>query len=160
MGGKPSRRSTGEHPFADTDEVFRAEMPSLLGHRERVIQQVFDRLGESGWDLDPYFDRLSLDEILANAIVHGNREDPTKIVTVRAFSTEDRWGVEIADEGTGFPWDEWMEMVKAPMDPSRPSGRGLALIAASGFKLHFLDHGRRVVMVRERGPRALPGEEE
>ncbi len=133
------------HPFDDRDEIFRREIPSRLDERGPVIDAVLERLEEEGCRPDPFFDRLSLDEILVNAILHGNRQDPEKKVTVRAFRSGDRWGFEVADEGKGFDWKKTVGA--GPPADERESGRGLALVL-SHADVHFLDGGTRVVVVR------------
>jgi anti-sigma regulatory factor (Ser/Thr protein kinase) len=140
-----------EHPFENADEVFYRQMPSRLENRQEIIDEVLGKLASLGCNLDPFFDRLFLDEVISNAVLHGNGADPRKMVTVRAFCQKDRWGFEVADEGPGFDWRAFLEKLEKPMDLARPSGRGLQLILASGAELHFLDGGRRVVVVRERG---------
>src|SRR5262245_57599102 len=141
-----------EHPFQNADEVFYRQMPSRLENRQEIIDEVLEKLSSIGCDPDPFFDRLFLDEVIANAVLHGNGEDPKKMVTVRAFCRKDRWGFEVADEGPGFDWKAFLEKLEK-LDLARPSGRGLQLILASGAELHFFDGGRKVVVVRKR---ALP----
>ncbi len=141
---------TENHPFTEADELFQMERPSRLENREEMIQEILTRLEQEGCNPDPYFDRLSLDEILSNAILHGNSQDPRKLVKVRVFSCKDRWGFEVSDEGKGFPWRDFLKKLKMPLDQTQESGRGLALVLFSGAELHFLDEGRRVVVVRHK----------
>ena len=138
------------HPFGAQDEISRVLMPSRLAERESAIQGILEKLAASGCKPDAFLDRLAIDELLANAVLHGNRGDPNKVVTIRAFCREDRWGVEVADEGPGFDWETFLRKLDEPKDPLRPSGRGLQLILASGAELHFLNGGSRVVFVRKR----------
>ena len=151
-GEPPGARqgSSSEHPFDARDEVFRDDMRSRLDEREPLAARVLARLEELGCRTDPYFDRLSIDEALSNAVVHGNRRDPRKTVSVRAFVRPERWGVEVSDEGEGFDWKAWLERLREGTDPYAMSGRGIALIIASGAEVVFLDGGRRVLIVRKR----------
>jgi hypothetical protein len=147
-----SPRASMAHPFADADEIYRGEMASRLDERERLIHEALRTLEESGCRPDPFFDRLFLDEMLSNAVLHGNREDPAKRVRLRAFRRGERWGVEVADEGPGFDWKAALRALAGPLDPARPTNRGLQLILAAGAELHFLDGGSRIIMVRRGGP--------
>jgi serine/threonine-protein kinase RsbW len=140
-----------EHPFAPADEVFQGEIPSRSKEREALVERVLAQLEAAGCEIDPFFDRLAIDEAIANAILHGNREDPRKKVSVRVFIRPDRWGVEVRDQGAGFAWQERFEAARNP-PLSGPSGRGLALLRASGAEIHFLDGGRCVVIARQRKP--------
>ena len=142
--------SRSEHPFAEDDEVFRESFPSRLEERDRVIEAALDSLEREGCPVDRFGDRLCLDELIANAIIHGNREDPSKSVTVRAFSGPRAWGFEVTDEGSGFDWQAWEENLETSNALLRPSGRGLAIVIGSGTDIRFLDGGRSVVAVRPR----------
>ncbi|MBI4603274.1 MAG: ATP-binding protein [Planctomycetes bacterium] len=137
------------HPFSESQVIFQGEIASRLEERERLIAQVLDKLREAGCRLDPFFDRLCLDEALANAILHGNRQDPAKKVTVRVFCAPRRWGVEVADEGQGYDWQRAVARARGGVD-FEPSGRGLGLILSSGADVCFFDGGRRLLMVRQR----------
>jgi Histidine kinase-like ATPase domain len=146
------------HPFTDADEIFRGEMPSNLDRRMAMVEDVLARLEAAGCKPDPFFDQLVLDEAIANAILHGNHEDPAKKVTVRAFRKADRWGVEVRNQGEGFSWQEQLDLATEPGSITGPSGRGLAMIRASGAELYFLDGGRCVVIVRGGGTPGVPRE--
>jgi len=84
-------------------------------------------------DVQPhfYYDlRLGLQEALANAALHGNKEDPTKNVKVNFIITPHRYLWIISDEGSGFRCRE-----KFAEDPStaedyaeRECGRGLMIL--------------------------------
>jgi anti-sigma regulatory factor (Ser/Thr protein kinase) len=136
-------------PFGGARETYRGEIASRMEERQKAIDGILGHLQESGLDPDAYFDRLCLDEALTNAIVHGNREDPAKKVRFRVFRGEDRWAVEIEDEGIGFDWPAVKKKIEEGLDPARPSMRGLAAIILSGAEVDFKDGGRRMVMIRK-----------
>ena len=142
-------RAAGEesHPFRDADEVFRSEIPSRLEERGPLIDAALERLASAGCHPDPFFDRLCLDEVLVNAILHGNGGSPEKKVTVRAFVSGKRWGFEVSDQGKGFDWERVLSRIGGP-DQGGRSGRGIALVVATGAEVHFLGGGARVVVVR------------
>ncbi len=104
--------STTSHPFTDADEIFSGQIASRLDQRDRLINEVLKKLKAAGCRPDPFFDRLSLDETISNAILHGNLQDPSKRVTVRAFSRKDCWGVEVADQGNGFDWKALLKKLR------------------------------------------------
>ena len=139
-----------QSPFTDADEVFRAEASSRLECREELIAGSLAALGARGCAPDPYFDRLCLDEAIVNAMLHGNQSDPAKKVRLRVFVREDRWGVEVADEGPGFDWKAAANRLQEANAAFASSGRGLGLIMASGAEVFFLDGGRRVLITRRR----------
>lgn len=140
------------HPFEDREEILRAQIPSVLAEREELIERALASLKDAGCAINPFFDRLFLDEIISNAILHGNRQDPAKVVTLRTFSSgKDRFGFEVEDQGPGFDFQKALGRIADPKDEDlhRENGRGIGLIVASGAEIHFLDGGRRVVVVRK-----------
>ena len=128
-------------------EIFACRMESHLGAREGVLRSIVEELNARGIAFDPHLHYLCLDEALINAVVHGNRDDPSKAVKVRVFLLEDGWGAEVEDEGAGFDWAKWQRRLRAGMDTSRTSGRGLELIFNSGAEVEFLDGGRRLRII-------------
>ena len=93
---------------------------------------------------------LALTEALANAVLHGNREDPDKKVHIcAACEAPDRFMLAVTDEGTGFD-------PVATGDPTAPDnlllnhGRGLLLIRHLMDETEFRLGGRQVVMRKQR----------
>jgi serine/threonine-protein kinase RsbW len=138
------------HPFREIEEIFSARIPSLLDRREALIFEALGKLKEAGVRPDPFFDRLILDEAITNAIIHGNAQDPAKTVTLRLFASEGRWGAEVIDEGEGFDWRAALEKADGPPPLVASSGRGILLMRKAGAELHFLEGGRRIVIMRKR----------
>ena len=137
-------------PLSDRDEVYQDSIDSRLAERDALIRRVLEAVEGAGVAVDRHFDRLCIDELLINAIVHGNGQDPTKKVTVRVFRSATHWGIEVADEGEGFDGEAQLRELRDLEVNLESSGRGLALIAATGAEIRFLDGGSRVRMVRRR----------
>jgi serine/threonine-protein kinase RsbW len=74
--------------------------------------------------------RLALEEAICNAIKHGHRHDPSKLVEIRYRIRETRFLVEVEDEGPGFVPSQVADAT-APENLERPSGRGLLLMRAN-----------------------------
>ena len=67
---------------------------------------------------------LAVREAVANAIKHGNQEDPDKRVEVECILTSDHVQVKIEDEGEGFD----LTSLPDPLNPEnllKTSGRGI-----------------------------------
>lgn len=125
----------------------------------QVINEVLDRLRESGWhENDSFAVHVALQESLSNAIKHGNRYDPMRRIFVSCRLTKQGIEISVRDEGTGF------DPSKVP-DPTLPenlhclSGRGLKLITGFMDHVEFRDAGREIVMRRRRRhlPASQPG---
>lgn len=95
---------------------------------------------------DEFAVETALREALANAIIHGNRQDPTKRVHVRC-GCEASGGVVIVvkDEGEGFDPASIPSPLTAELLDS-DHGRGLYLISKMMDALHFEHEGREIHM--------------
>ena len=70
---------------------------------------------------------LAVREAVANGVQHGNKEDPTKRVTVSFVLNSEEVRIQIQDEGDGFD----IESLPDPLDPQnlfKPRGRGILLM--------------------------------
>ena len=90
---------------------------------------------------------IALREALANAIIHGNHENPQKHVHVRCRCRRDGVSIAVKDEGRGF------DISKAP-DPTAPPnigsvhGRGIYLMKTLMDEVRF-EEGGVVVHMRK-----------
>ncbi|MBN1443673.1 MAG: SpoIIE family protein phosphatase [Planctomycetes bacterium] len=136
-------------PWRRAREILSARVKTSVAEKERLIDEILQALEGAGFSTDAYFDRLCLDEAITNAMVHGNRSDPSRSVAVRVGAARRGWLVEIEDEGGGFDWPALRrELERGALDPARPSARGLEFILASGAEVDFLDGGRRMRIAR------------
>jgi serine/threonine-protein kinase RsbW len=96
----------------------------------------------------------ALHEALANAIVHGNQEDPRKIVCIACRCTTDgEVFLTVQDEGQGFD----MAAVLDPTTPANrllPHGRGIYLMKTLMDDVRFEQGGAVVHM--HKAPNARP----
>lgn len=67
---------------------------------------------------------MALREAVANAIKHGNRQDPEKRVMVSFRVIDDEITIRVGDEGPGFDPHAVADPL-APENQLRPSGRGI-----------------------------------
>ena len=91
---------------------------------------------------------IALREALANAIIHGNHQDPRKHVYVRCRCKPDEVSIAVKDEGRGFD-------INTITDPTGPEnigsvhGRGIYLMKAVMDEVRF-EEGGVVVHMRKR----------
>jgi serine/threonine-protein kinase RsbW len=93
--------------------------------------------------------KLALEEALINAVMHGNRGDSSKTVTVRYAVNTEQAVILVRDEGGGFAPDE----IPDPTTPDRlrlPNGRGIMLMRAYMDDVRFRDNGREVRFMKRR----------
>lgn len=105
----------------------------------RFIKVFMDKLGaleESEKDIE-----VSIREALANAVIHGNHEDPRKRIYISCRCQMDgEVSITVRDEGEGFD----SPAVPDPTDPQRrllPNGRGIYLIRALMDEVSFEERG-------------------
>jgi serine/threonine-protein kinase RsbW len=90
----------------------------------------------------------ALHEALANAIVHGNQEDPRKLVCVACRCTTDgEVSLTIQDEGQGFDTASVLDPT-ATENRLLPHGRGIYLMKTLMDEVYF-EQGGAVVCMRK-----------
>ena len=90
---------------------------------------------------------VALDEAFVNAVKHGNKNDPTKLLRITAELSPQEASFTVEDEGEGFDIGE----IPDPCDPAnlfRTSGRGVLLIYNIMDEVEYNAQGNRVKMVK------------
>ena len=86
---------------------------------------------------------VALTEAVNNAIHHGNKANPQKMVFVSFESDEKELSFTIKDQGEGFDFNSLPD----PTDPEnieKPNGRGVFLMKHLADNIEFKDDGRTV----------------
>jgi serine/threonine-protein kinase RsbW len=83
---------------------------------------------------------LCVSESVNNAIYHGNKQDLNKHVTIFAEYKDDYLLVEIADEGTGFNYEDLPDPTLAE-NLRKEGGRGLFIIKNLVDQISFKNNG-------------------
>jgi len=100
-------------------------LSSCFGNIEVAERALVDLCAQAGFSGDDcYWLVTALREATANAIRHGNRQDPEKSVLVDYRIHDNEVTIRVKDEGEGFDLDA----IPDPTDPDyllRPSGRGI-----------------------------------
>ena len=105
---------------------------------------------------------LAIREAAANAIKHGNKQDPDKIAEVIFEIDDETITIRISDQGEGFDPDSLPDPL-APENILKGTGRGIFLMRQLMDHVEFgFDDGSRVLMRKNRpdGARAAAQEEE
>jgi serine/threonine-protein kinase RsbW len=93
--------------------------------------------------------QVAVSEALANAVVRGNGEDPTKLVSVEAELLSHRIVIRVTDEGPGFDPARIPEPL-APHQVRGTGGRGLFLIRKLVDDVRFNERGTSICMTLSR----------
>ena len=110
---------------------------------ENAIDEVTNLIGISQ---DNYGKVLvSTMEAVNNAIVHGNKSNPEKIVEIELSSNDEQLYITVTDDGSGFS----PESVPDPTTPENIealNGRGIYLMSHLADNIEFNDKGNSVKM--------------
>jgi len=89
---------------------------------------------------------LTLSEAVTNAIVHGNKENPEKRVTIRSELTDGTLSISVKDEGAGFDPSNIPDPLKEE-NLLNIGGRGVYLIKQYADDLQFNENGTKLEML-------------
>jgi anti-sigma regulatory factor (Ser/Thr protein kinase)/ActR/RegA family two-component response regulator len=129
-------------------EKIEFELPSDLSLMNGVLHYLHERVVRLGL-INPERSNLfiALDEAFVNAVKHGNRHDPHKIVRITADLSAKEARFTVEDEGEGFRLNE----IPDPLDPAnlfKSSGRGVLLIYNIMDEVRYNDRGNRLTMIK------------
>ena len=129
-------------------EKIEFELPSDLALMNGVLEYLQDRVAKLGL-IEPDRSNLfvALDEAFVNAVKHGNKNDPSKLLKISAELSPTEASFTVEDEGEGFDIRE----IPDPCDPAnlfRTSGRGVLLIYNIMDEVEYNAQGNRVKMVK------------
>lgn len=107
--------------YTALDQGFTLRMSSDLHNVDRCIARIRGFLEDR--DEPEHLFPLSLlaREALNNAMIHGNRLDPTKSVVFTLQAREKGFNVGVEDQGPGFAWEEKLQ---TKSDVTAERGRG------------------------------------
>ncbi len=128
------------------------DLPSERGANRGVTDAILERLGAYGWpESDIFAIHLAAEEAIVNAIVHGNKLDPTKRVHVECEVSADLARISISDEGAGFDPASLPDCT-ADDRLEAPSGRGVMLMRSFMTRIEYNAKGNAVVLEKIRQP--------
>jgi CheY-like chemotaxis protein len=129
-------------------ERIEFELPSDLSLMNGVLHYLIERVAALGIvkpDSSNLF--IALDEAFVNAVKHGNRSDPHKLVRITADLSAREARFQIEDEGEGFD----VNSIPDPLDPSnlfKTSGRGVLLIYNIMDEVSYNERGNVLTMIK------------
>ncbi len=95
-----------------------------------------------------YLIKLGLHEALVNAVTHGNKLDPNKLIRVRRIITPNWCVWQIQDQGNGFEIKK--RFYKLPEKISSLNGRGLYIINECFDDIRWSNKGNRLQLALKR----------
>lgn len=131
-----------------------AAFPTNPHTGKAIMEFIVTVLTQAGWSKEVFGIRLGLDEMIANAIKHGNQGQASKFVRVKCVISDSHFRVRISDEGAGFN----PAHVPNPTDPENmenPSGRGVMMTRHYMHRMFFNRTGNSVLLQRRRSPESV-----
>jgi len=130
----------------DRELVF--ELPNDLQFIEEAVEFVVHRCTtcESVARKLRFNFRVCLTEALANAMIYGNRRDPSKRVRVEVFVQGNRLRARVTDQGNGFNPDGVPDPT-VPANLRKEGGRGIFLMRKLMDEVHYNERGNAVTLV-------------
>ena len=130
-------------PFVELRQSLPSRISIISPFLDQLMRFIARFRNRDGSELDI---EMALREALANAIVHGNQQDPRKSVYVACrCATDGEVSVTVEDEGQGFDAD----LVADPTTPENrllTQGRGIYLMKTLMDEVRFEQRGTVVYM--------------
>ena len=125
-------------------DTISIEIPSL-SENIRIIESFIDNAKDKYNLNDDIYGNImiSVTESVNNAIIHGNKKDKEKNVTISLSLTEGMIKFKIVDQGAGFDYASLPDPT-APENIEKPGGRGIFLMRHLADEIDFEDEGRIV----------------
>ena len=124
------------------------QIPSDIKHIRKASSEIEKFLGSANVDSSLIFDiRLSVEEAIKNAIIHGNKNNG-KLPVFISYSLEgNKFHVEVEDRGNGF---NPANIPDPTLDDNllRAGGRGVFLIERLMDEVKYNDRGNKLFMVK------------
>ena len=135
-------------PCIDLERSLPSEVGSISPFVDRLMLLIRKCVPDGESEVE-----IALREALANAIIHGNHENPRKHVHVRFRCNPDEVSIAVKDEGRGFDINE-MPDPTAPENIGSGHGRGIYLMKAFMDEVRFEEGGVVVHMRKSAGQAA------
>lgn len=140
------------------DHHFHLDLGSRFENIELVQVVLRDALRQLGTDEDTcHWVDVAVREAVANAIKHGNAQDPEKQFHVDLLIQGDDLVIQVGDEGPGFEPSQ-IEDPLAPQNLLRPNGRGIFYMKSFMDEIQYgaRPGGGTLVIMRKRVGRQQP----
>lgn len=130
---------------------YHFKIKSTTAHITQTVQFCDDLLRRHEWGTPHVQSELcmALSEALANAIIHGNQNDPQKFIQLKIHLDEKQVKISVLDQGSGFD-HRHLPNPLAGENIKKPSGRGVYLMSALVDQVEFTKHanGMEVTLLK------------
>lgn len=88
-----------EHAAFASEFVFTGDSAAMIAVRDRIMDFLHEHCADEQQEIDIM---IALQEGLANAVLHGSRNDPSKVIRCAVDVTPEAITIVIRDSGEGF----------------------------------------------------------
>jgi len=123
--------------------VFKSDIKNI-----NLVEKLIDEISSTHGIHEDVYGKilLAVVEGVNNSIVHGNKLDIDKVVTLHYFIDSDKAEFIIMDEGGGFDYTNVPDPT-VPENIEKSHGRGIFLMNHLADSIEFLENGRIVKLV-------------
>lgn len=139
-------------------DIYNTSLPSSLSRIGKVVDEFITNLQKSCGTVDDctIFElRVILNEVLINAIRHGNGEDVSKVVKVNAsISEQGTVSIIVEDEGCGYDYNyicgchKPLQGMTDPLDTGE-SGRGIMIVRSLCNNVEVNAKGNKIILTKK-----------
>ncbi|HSJ68743.1 MAG TPA: ATP-binding protein [Anditalea sp.] len=125
---------------------IKISIPSLIDNI-KIIESFIDNAKEKFQINDDIYGNImvSVTECVSNAIIHGNGNNPKKLVKLELRFLDDQLKFIVEDEGNGFEPTELQDPT-SPENLSNYGGRGVFIMKHLSDEVYFEDNGRKTIL--------------
>lgn len=122
------------------------EIESHISNLGKVEHFLNDKLKELNISRKTYCRLyLAVTEGVSNAIIHGNKSNSNKKVTIKFENLEGAYKIEIGDEGNGFDFNNLPDP-RAAHNILKESGRGVFIMKEYADHIDFNNRGSVIIL--------------
>lgn len=116
-------------------------VPDEIVKVEKIVEKVCDEYNITN---DFYGNMLiAVTEAFNNAVIHGNKANPSKHISLDLNYLENEVEISVKDEGAGFNFNEIPDPT-TPENITKLNGRGVFLMKTLADDVEFEDNGSKV----------------
>ncbi len=130
---------------------LRFEFSSDVGIMNIIFDCIEGFLRASGLDPEKLWkETLALREVVTNAIIHGNLQDPAKQVVLEMERREDSLVFRVKDQGQGFDFDRFGKEPSSMEEILAQRGRGLFIAKSVMDRIEYKFEGGSIIIMEKR----------
>ncbi|HEX8492826.1 MAG TPA: ATP-binding protein [Pyrinomonadaceae bacterium] len=144
----PRRMALLERPRLVTEETTELAFPSRIEAIEDAAAAAAEFVSRSGVGQEAAFGiDMAVREAVTNAVLHGNRQDESKVIEIQFKSSGSAVEITVRDEGRGFNPESVPDPTEA-QNLLKTSGRGILFMRTFMDEVEWTRHAEGGTVVR------------